>query len=74
MTALRVLIMACVFLPAAIRTGMVGPNRTAIENEYQLSHLHFGISPCFLLSSLIALYHLPASLVFGPAVLRFFRA
>ena len=42
MTSLRVLIMSLTFMSGIIVTGLVGPNRTSIEAEYDLTHSQFG--------------------------------
>ena len=51
---LRVFVMACVFLAGIVGTGLVGPNRGAIEAEFGLSHSLFVFGfmfsatwPCF---------------------------
>ncbi len=42
MLALRTLIMAMIALTGLIGAGLIGPNRSAIEAEYGLSHSQFG--------------------------------
>lgn len=42
MRSVRFLIMSLLLLAGMVATGLVGPNRTAIEGEYQLSHTGFG--------------------------------
>jgi fucose permease len=41
-THLATLVMSWMFLFGMIGTGLVGPNRTAIEHEFRLSHAQFG--------------------------------
>lgn len=55
----RSLIMGTTFLAGVIGTGLIGPNRSAIEAEFELSHTQFGIGMAL------------ASIVFSLAILYF---
>jgi len=61
MGTLKLLIMSCLFLGGIVGTGLVGPNRPQIEEEFAFSHGQFGLG--FAVLQILAA--LPVLLVAG---------